>query len=57
MAYYPLPQLKDSLLNIKDFMRWIASDNDATYLDAGDGAKENFIQPTEFVFLLTKKML
>ncbi|GFD75443.1 membrane protein [Tenacibaculum sp. KUL113] len=40
--YYPLPQLKDSLLNIKDFMRWIASDNDATYLDAGDGAKEKF---------------
>lgn len=40
--YYPLPQLKDSLLNINDFMRWIASNNDATYLDAGDGAKEKF---------------
>ncbi|WGH74543.1 DUF2723 domain-containing protein [Tenacibaculum tangerinum] len=40
--YYPIPQLKDSILSIKDFMRWIASDNDATYLDAGDGAKEKF---------------
>ena len=43
MAYhYPIPQLKDSVLSISDFMRWIASDNDATYLDAGDGAKEKF---------------
>ncbi|CAM1370021.1 conserved membrane hypothetical protein [Tenacibaculum sediminilitoris] len=40
--YYPIPKLKDSILSIKDFMRWIASDNDATYLDAGDGAKEKF---------------
>ncbi|CAM1351994.1 protein O-mannosyl-transferase family [Tenacibaculum crassostreae] len=40
--YYPIPQLKDSVLLISDFMRWIASDNDATYLDAGDGAKEKF---------------
>ncbi|CAL2105775.1 conserved membrane hypothetical protein [Tenacibaculum sp. 190524A02b] len=43
LAYhYPIPQLKDSILSIGDFMRWIASDNDATYLDAGDGAKEKF---------------
>ncbi|CAM1339020.1 protein O-mannosyl-transferase family [Tenacibaculum aestuarii] len=40
--YYEIPQLKDSVLSISDFMRWIASDNDATYLDAGDGAREKF---------------
>ncbi|WP_275316029.1 DUF2723 domain-containing protein [Tenacibaculum bernardetii] len=40
--YYPLPQLKDSILPIKDFMRWIASDNDATYLEVTEESKEKF---------------
>ncbi|WBX71359.1 glycosyltransferase family 117 protein [Tenacibaculum retecalamus] len=40
--YYPLPQLKDSILPIKDFMRWIASDNDATYLEVAEDSKEKF---------------
>lgn len=40
--HYPIPQLKDSILSIKDFMRWIASDNDATYLETGEDSKEKF---------------
>ncbi|TDQ28521.1 DUF2723 domain-containing protein [Tenacibaculum caenipelagi] len=40
--YYPIPQLKDSILSLNDFMRWIASDNDATYLETGEDSKEKF---------------
>ena len=40
--YYPLPQLQDSILPIKDFMRWITSDNDATYLETSEDSKEKF---------------
>ncbi len=46
IAYHvPMPQLKDSVLPLKDFMRWIASDHDATYIDPGDGSREK-IYPT-----------
>ncbi|MBA6156203.1 DUF2723 domain-containing protein [Tenacibaculum sp. S7007] len=40
--YYPLPQLRDSILPIKDFMRWIESDNEATYIPATEESSEKF---------------
>ncbi len=46
VAYHvPHPQLKDSLLPLKDFMRWIASDHEATYIETENGQKEK-IYPT-----------
>ena len=37
------PRFKDSIISIKDFMRWIASDSDATYyIDEEQGIKEKF---------------
>ncbi len=53
--YYPIPPLKDSILAIKDFMRWIASDNDATYLDTGEGAKEKFYPSNKIRIPVNKK--
>mgnify|MGYP000477631371 FL=1 len=36
------PRFKDSIISIKDFMRWIASDSDATYVETENGGKEKF---------------
>ncbi|MGB0891742.1 MAG: DUF2723 domain-containing protein [Flavobacteriaceae bacterium] len=36
------PRFKDSVMTIKNFMRWIASDSDATYVETENGAKEKF---------------
>ncbi|NVK53852.1 MAG: DUF2723 domain-containing protein [Flavobacteriaceae bacterium] len=37
VAYHvPHPQFKDSIISIKDFMRWIESENPVTYYDTGD---------------------
>ena len=37
IAYHkPHPQFQDSIIGIKDFMRWIESDNVVTYHDNGD---------------------
>lgn len=37
VAYHiPHPQFKDSIIGIKDFMRWIESNNTATQYDTGD---------------------
>ncbi|WP_439129667.1 hypothetical protein, partial [Polaribacter sp.] len=33
------PRFKDSIIEIKDFMRWIASDNDATFIETENGEK------------------
>lgn len=44
LAYYiPHPRFKDSIISIKDFMRWIESDNDATYyIDEDNDVREKF---------------
>lgn len=44
LAYYiPHPRFKDSILSIKDFMRWIESDNDGTYyIDEENNIREKF---------------
>ncbi|MCI2228695.1 DUF2723 domain-containing protein [Polaribacter sp. MSW13] len=37
------PRFKDSIISIKDFMRWISSDSDATYyIDEENDVKEKF---------------
>ncbi|MGY0407284.1 MAG: glycosyltransferase family 117 protein [Polaribacter sp.] len=37
------PKFKDSIISIKDFMRWISSDNDATYYtDEENNVREKF---------------
>ncbi|MGJ8743525.1 DUF2723 domain-containing protein [Polaribacter sp.] len=37
------PKFKDSIISVKDFMRWISSDSDATYyIDEEQGVKEKF---------------
>ena len=36
------PRFKDSVMTIKNFMRWIASDSDATYVETENGSKEKF---------------
>jgi hypothetical protein len=37
VAYHiPHPQFKDSVIHIKDFMRWLESDNPVTLYDTGD---------------------
>ncbi|WP_299105086.1 DUF2723 domain-containing protein [uncultured Tenacibaculum sp.] len=53
--YYPIPQLKDSILPISDFMRWIESDNDATYLSAGEDSKEKFYPTNRIRIPVNKK--
>ena len=36
------PRFKDSVMTIKNFMRWIDSDSDATYVETENGLKEKF---------------
>ncbi|WP_218597729.1 DUF2723 domain-containing protein [Polaribacter sp. NJDZ03] len=36
------PRFKDSIMTIKNFMRWIASDSDATYVETENGQKEKY---------------
>lgn len=36
------PRFKDSIMTIKNFMRWIASESDATYVETESGTKEKF---------------
>ncbi|MDY0780859.1 DUF2723 domain-containing protein [Tenacibaculum sp. IB213877] len=46
VAYHmPHPQLKDSVIALNDFMRWIASDNDATYFETENNQREK-VYPT-----------
>ena len=36
------PRFKDSVMTIKNFMRWIASESDATYIETENDVKEKF---------------
>ncbi|OSY88758.1 hypothetical protein WH52_03545 [Tenacibaculum holothuriorum] len=53
--HYPLPQLKDSIISLNDFMRWIESDNDATYLEVREGIKEKFYPTNKIRIPVNKK--
>ncbi|MDN3618524.1 DUF2723 domain-containing protein [Polaribacter undariae] len=48
------PRFKDSVMTIKNFMRWIASDSDATYVETENGQKEKFY-PTNRIRLPVNK--
>jgi hypothetical protein len=43
--YYPIPELKDTIMDIKDFMRWIQSKSKITYVETENGLMEK-IYPT-----------
>ncbi len=36
------PRFKDSIITIKNFMRWIASDSEVTYVETESGTKEKY---------------
>jgi len=48
------PRFKDSVMTIKNFMRWIASDSDATYVETENGQKEKYY-PTNKIRLPVNK--
>jgi len=55
IAYYiPHPELKDSLLGLDDFMRWISSSNESTYIEVENGIKEK-IYPTNHIRIPVNK--
>ena len=43
---YQFPQFKDSIMDIKFFMRWIASDDKRTYIDFEDNGHPEKVYPT-----------
>lgn len=55
VAYHmPHPQLKDSVISLSTFMKWIASSNDATYYETESGVKEK-IYPTNKIRIPVNK--
>lgn len=55
IAYHlPHPQLKDSVIPLNTFMKWIASSNDATYYETESGAKEK-VYPTNRIRIPVNK--
>ncbi|AUC13930.1 hypothetical protein BTO06_01620 [Tenacibaculum sp. SZ-18] len=55
VAYHmPHPQLKDSVISLSTFMKWIASSNDATYYETENGLKEK-VYPTNRIRIPVNK--
>ncbi|MCH2034706.1 MAG: DUF2723 domain-containing protein [Tenacibaculum sp.] len=55
VAYHmPHPQLKDSVISLSTFMKWIASSNDATYYETENGLKEK-VYPTNKIRIPVNK--
>ena len=55
VAYHmPHPQLKDSVISLSTFMKWIASSNDATYYETENGLQEK-IFPTNKIRIPVNK--
>lgn len=52
--HYPLPQFKDTVISIDYFMKWIASDNDVTYVETENDIKEK-IYPTNRIRIPVNK--
>ena len=52
--HYPLPQFKDTVVSIDYFMKWIASDNDVTYIETENGGREK-IYPTNKIRIPVNK--
>ncbi|PQJ68547.1 glycosyltransferase family 117 protein [Polaribacter butkevichii] len=51
------PRFKDSVMTIKNFMRWIASDSDATYVETENGQKEKFYPTNKIRIPVNKQMV
>ncbi len=55
IAYYmPHPKLKDSVLPLDTFMKWIATNNEGTYIETGSGLNEK-IYPTKNIRIPVNK--
>jgi len=55
IAYHiPHPQLKDSYLDLSDFMRWISSNSETTYVEIENGIREK-IYPTNNIRIPVNK--
>ena len=55
-AYYvPYPQLKDSILDIEYFMRWMESDRDITYVEADERGTKVKIYPSNKIRIPVNK--
>jgi hypothetical protein len=55
LAYhYPLPQFKDTIISIDYFMKWIASENEVTYIETENGGREK-IYPTNKIRIPVNK--
>lgn len=52
---YPFPQFKDSIMDIKFFMKWIASDDSRTYIDFEENGHPQKIYPTNKIRLMVDK--
>jgi len=52
---YPYPQFKDSIVDIKFFMRWIASKDERTYIDFEENGHPEKVYPTNKIRLMVDK--
>jgi len=52
---YPYPQFKDSIVDIKFFMRWIASDDTRTTIDFEENGHPEKVYPTNKIRLMVDK--
>ncbi|MFY0602786.1 MAG: DUF2723 domain-containing protein [Flavobacteriaceae bacterium] len=54
--YYPLPQFKDTIIEIDYFMKWIQSKSEVTYVETESGVKEK-IYPTNRIRIPVDKAM
>ena len=52
---YPFPQFKDSIVDIKFFMKWIASKDSRTYIDFEENGHPEKVYPTNKIRLMVDK--
>ena len=53
--HFPHPKLKDSVIPIKSFMDWIATDHEATYFESPSGLKEKLFPTTRIRIPVNKE--
>jgi hypothetical protein len=52
---YPYPQFKDSVMDLQLFMKWIASNDDRTFIDFEENGHPEKVYPTNKVRLIVDK--
>ncbi len=52
---YPFPKFKDSVMDLKLFMRWISSDDERTYIDFEDNGHPEKVYPTNKIRIMVDK--